>query len=100
MAVLLYVDFPYDGPFGDGMTERMKDLASSIALEPGIISKIWTENSQTKEAGGVYQFATREDAERYLAMHAERLKRSGVAEVRAKFFSINDALTELSMPPK
>lgn len=37
--VLLQVDFPYTGPFGDGMTEGMRGLAESVAQEPGFLWK-------------------------------------------------------------
>lgn len=30
MHVLLQVDFPYHGPFGDGMTQAMDALSASI----------------------------------------------------------------------
>ena len=32
--------------------------------------KIWTEDAQAREAGGIYLFDTREHAQRYLDMHA------------------------------
>lgn len=31
MPVLVQVDFPFTGPFGDAMTEGMRELAESIA---------------------------------------------------------------------
>ena len=40
MAVLLQVDFPFTGPWGDEMAAGMKELASSIAQEPGLLWKI------------------------------------------------------------
>lgn len=54
MHVLLQVDFPYQGPFGDEMTQTMDTLSSSINQEPGFIWKIWTENKETQKAGGIY----------------------------------------------
>ncbi|CAG0976175.1 partial Putative monooxygenase YdhR, partial [Rhodocyclaceae bacterium] len=44
MSTLLYVDFPYPGPWGSEMSEAMQELAQSISKEPGLIWKIWTEN--------------------------------------------------------
>lgn len=40
MPVLLQVDFPFEGPWGDAMAEGMKGLAESIAQEPGLIWKV------------------------------------------------------------
>ena len=53
MSVLLQVDFPFAGPWGEAMTEALRGLAESIANEPGLIWKIWTENPATAEAGGI-----------------------------------------------
>ena len=54
MAVILQVDFPSEGPFGESMSQAYRELAESIKLETGMLWKIWTENSQTQEAGGIY----------------------------------------------
>ena len=84
MPVLLQVDFPFSGPWGDEMSTALKGLAESIAQEPGLIWKIWTENTATHEAGGIYLFADRASAEAYLAMHTARLKGFGVPQVNGK----------------
>lgn len=40
---ILQVDFPSKGPFGAEMSTAMRELAESIAEEPGLIWKLWTE---------------------------------------------------------
>ena len=57
MNYILQVDFPYTGPWSDEMTASMHDLAHSITEETGLIWKIWTENKDTNEAGGIYLFS-------------------------------------------
>lgn len=99
MPVLLQVDFPYSGPWGEDMAQAMAELAQSIAQEPGLLWKIWTENRDTNEAGGVYLFADRASAERYLAMHRARLLDFGVPEVRAKVFDVNAPLSVIDRAP-
>jgi len=47
------------------MMSAFTDLAKSINEETGFIWKIWTENEVTKEAGGIYLFETKADAEKY-----------------------------------
>ena len=64
MTYLLQVDFKMNGPFGDDMAETFPDLARSINEEKGLIWKIWTESPETKEAGGIYLFETKETAEK------------------------------------
>ena len=99
MSILLQLDFDFHGPWGESMTQAMRELAESIAEEPGLIWKIWTENQQTQEAGGIYLFADRESAEAYLAMHTARLKSFGVPHVNAKLFSVNTGLSGIDRGP-
>ncbi|WP_144569696.1 monooxygenase [Bacillus pseudomycoides] len=96
MTCLLQVDFPFDGAFGDEMSKGFLEVAQSINKEEGFHWKIWTENKETKEAGGIYVFETKKDAEKYAKMHKNRLESFGVTGIRVKFFDINELLTELN----
>ena len=99
MSVLLQVDFPYQGPWGEAMSEAHGGLAESIAREPGLLWKIWTESQERNEAGGIYLFADRASAEAYLAMHTQRLKAFGVPHVNGKLFEINSTLSAIDRAP-
>ena len=99
MPYLLQVDFPYQGPGGDEMTAALRGLAESIANEPGLIWKIWTENQAAGEAGGIYLFKDVPSAEAYLAMHTARLMSFGVQRVNGKVFEVNDALSLIDRAP-
>ena len=99
MAYLLQVDFDHPGPFGAEMTAAFTDLAKSINEEKGFIWKIWTENQETKEAGGIYLFETKADAENYLTKHTQRLNGFGIAEVHGKIFEVNDELSGINHGP-
>ncbi|WP_370679601.1 monooxygenase [Comamonas sp. GB3 AK4-5] len=99
MPYLLQVDFPYQGPWGDAMTATMRGLAESIANEPGLIWKLWTENPATEEAGGVYLFQDLPTAQAYLSMHTLRLKGFGVPSVNGKIFQVNQALSQIDRAP-
>ena len=99
MPILLQVDFPYQGPWGEDMAQAMHGLAQSIAQEPGLLWKIWTENRDTGEAGGIYLFDTRENAQRYLDMHAQRLTQAGVRDIRSRIYAVNPALTAINHGP-
>ena len=50
MPYLLQVDFPYSGPWGEQMTAAMRELAQSIAGEPGPIWKRLHEAYQQAKA--------------------------------------------------
>ena len=88
MQTILQIDFPFNGPFGDDMQQAMLPLAESIAKEPGLLWKIWTENPETQEAGGIYLFSDAESAQNYLEKHQARLTASGVTGIRAKFLQL------------
>jgi len=99
MSYLLQVDFKMEGPFGEEMSNAFADLAKSINEETGFIWKIWTENSDANEAGGIYLFETHEAAEKYLAMHTERLTSFGIKDIRGKIFKANEPLTLINKGP-
>ncbi len=99
MTYLLQVDFKMNGPFGDEMAEAFTDLAKSINEEDGFMWKVWTENPERNEAGGIYMFETKETAEKYLNMHSKRLSGFGVTDLNAKIFAINSKLTAINKGP-
>lgn len=99
MATLLQIDFPFEGPFGEAMATQMAELAESIADEPGLIWKIWTENAQKSTAGGIYLFSDEASAWAYLQKHQQRLKGFGIPEVRALVFAVNTALSQATRAP-
>jgi hypothetical protein len=96
MPVVLQVDFPTQGPFADEMTQAFTPLAESINQEKGIIWKIWTENADTQEAGGIYVFDTIENATAYLDMHTARLQTFGITHIRSKIFHVNTELSKIN----
>lgn len=96
---LLQVDFQMDGPFGEDMANSFQNLARSINDEEGVIWKVWTENEETKESGGVYLFKTKESAEKYLTMHTARLTSFGIRDIRGKIFKVNEALSAINHAP-
>lgn len=97
--LLLQIDFPYNGVVGKEMVEAFADLASSISKEKGLIFKIWTENEDTKEAGGIYLFEDLLSLEEYLKMHTARLQSFGIRDIRSKVFEVNEALSKITKAP-
>lgn len=99
MAILVQFEFPFEGPFGAQLAEKARDLAESIVKEPGLIWKIWTEDAEARQAGGVYLFRDRASAEAYVKMHSVRLGQFGVAHPRVSIFEINESLSKLTRGP-
>ncbi len=99
MTVLVQIDFHYAGPYGAQMSANFRELAESIANEPGLLWKIWTENEACQEAGGVYLFADDASAQAYLDKHEPRLVSAGVTRLNVKKFQINTPLTHITKGP-
>jgi len=99
MKKLLQVDFDFNGPFGEEMSTLLTELAKSINNEPGMIWKIWTENSKEQLGGGIYLFENEAYAQAYLTMHTARLKEMGVEKVRGYIFDINLPLSTINHAP-
>ena len=96
MAVILQVDFPSQGPFGEEMSQAYQQLAESINQEDGVLWKIWTENSAAQEAGGIYLCDSQDHAEKYLRMHTARLQSFGIDNIRGKIFEVNQPLSTIN----
>lgn len=97
MVVILQVDFVIPTELlNQNFLNSLKVLAESIAKEPGLISKIWTENKETNEAGGIYFFKNQQTAKNYLTMHHKRLDAMGIKQIRSKLFTINEPLTAIT----
>ena len=99
MSYILQVDFPYTGPWGPEIDAAMDGLSRSIAGEPGLVWKIWTENQEANEAGGIYYFKDAQSEQAYLAMHTARLKSFGIPLVNGKIFLVNEALSKIDAGP-
>lgn len=100
MPMLLQIDFLDTRP---SQVDKQEDkvaalipLAQSIVETPGLIWKIWTENPETQEAGGIYLFEDEASLDNYLTMHSARLKNMGIEHINAKKFQVNQPLTEIT----
>jgi hypothetical protein len=71
-------------------------LAKSITQEPGFISKIWTENPRTGEAGGIYLFEDEASALAYAKMHEQRVLAMGASAVQYKLFDVDKSLSRIT----
>lgn len=96
---LLQIDFYTPGPFGAEMSEKLIGLAESIAREPGLIWKIWTENADTGEAGGIYCFEDEANLMAYWRMHEVRIKEAGITNPRVRIFDVNVPLSRIDRAP-
>jgi hypothetical protein len=93
---LLQIDYLSTGPWGEEMATEYSDLAHRIANVSGLICKVWTENRETGEAGGVYLFEDEASLDAYLEGKIERMKAAGIKELRAKRFDVNEPLTHIT----
>ncbi|WP_025120569.1 MULTISPECIES: monooxygenase [unclassified Serratia (in: enterobacteria)] len=97
MSVILQIDFSFPADqLGATLSKNAVTLAESINQEPGFISKIWTENALTGEAGGIYFFESRAFAEQYAEHHVKRAEAMGAKDIHLKIFDINLPLTRIN----
>jgi hypothetical protein len=99
VPTLLQIDFPMQGPWGEEYSAAFRGLAETIEQAPGLRWKIWTENAQAGEGGGIYLFDDEASAAAYLNEHTVRLEGFGVTGIRAKLFDVNEPLTAVTHGP-
>lgn len=93
---LVQFDFPYGGPWGEEMAQAHSGLAKVIGDTPGLVWKIWIENREKGEAGGIYLFADEKSAADYIKEHTARLEGFGLKNIRAKVFDVNEGLNRIT----
>lgn len=93
---LLQMDYPFPGPWGPQMADEYSDLAHRIANVPGLICKVWTENQEAGVAGGIYLFADEASLDSYLEEKIKRMEASGIKDIRARKFDVNEPLTKIT----
>jgi hypothetical protein len=98
-VTIVQVDFPHSCPWGPAMAEALDGLARSIAEEPGFLFKYWTEDEAGGRAGGIYGFASRAEADAYLAMHTARLEGFGYDGIRGLVLDVNEPLSRIDRAP-
>jgi hypothetical protein len=96
---LLQIDFPSHGPWGEDFTKMASDLAHHLSKTPGMVWKIWTENSRTGDCGGIYLFTDESFANDFLKEHLPRLDAMGIKDVRAKVLDVNERLSQITRAP-
>ncbi len=98
-STILQFDFPFEGPWGEEMAAALGGLAHDIAVEEGLLWKVWTENREERRAGGIYLFRDAASAERYRRKHSARLEAFGIGELVARCFDANPALSAITRGP-
>lgn len=85
--------------FTEEKMESTKQLAESIAEEPGVIWKIWTHEAGTTHFGSTYLFKDIESLENYKSMHLPRLAAVGVTNIEDHIFDIMEGLSRINNAP-
>jgi hypothetical protein len=89
----------YDGPITDEFMAGTKQLAESIAEEPGIVWKIWTAEEGTNHFGSTYLFRSLAHLETYKAMHLKRLQDFGITVTADHVFDIMEDVSKINNAP-
>lgn len=78
------------------MASHLHGLARDIAVEEGLMWKIWLEDPVAGRAGGVYLFCDAAKASEYKARHLKRLADSGVTDITVRQMAVNAALSRVT----
>lgn len=89
----------FNGPMNEETAAGMKQLAESIAQEPGVVWKIWTHESGTAHFGSTYLFTDIAALEAYKAMHMDRLQAFGASDITDHVFDIMEELSTIDNAP-
>ncbi|MGH1479448.1 MAG: monooxygenase [Geminicoccales bacterium] len=89
----------YDGPVTEEFQQETRRLAESIAKEPGVIWKIWTQEAGTTHFGSTYLFKDIDALETYRAMHVKRLTDMGITITSEFAFDIMEDLSRINSAP-
>jgi len=89
----------YDGVVDDEFMAGAKQLAESIAEEPGVVWKIWTFQPGTTEFGSTYLFRDIEALETYKAMHSKRLAEFGITISSDYIYDVMEDLSAINNAP-
>ncbi len=89
----------YSGPVTEEFLAGTKQLAESIAEEPGVIWKIWTIEEGTNHYGSTYLFRNLEYLETYKAMHLGRLAAIGITVTSDHIFDIMEDVSQINNAP-
>lgn len=81
------------------MQRRMRQLAESIAEEPGVLWKIWTYEDGTNHIGSTYLFKDIEHLRQYREMHIKRLNGLGITDITDHVFDIMEDLSRITKAP-
>jgi hypothetical protein len=78
-------------------TERVAPLFSNM---PGLLSKVWLANPETKTYGGVYTWRDRASLEQYRAseIYARLVSNPGLADLSDRDFGILPEPTRVTAP--
>jgi hypothetical protein len=90
------MDYRFSGPWGEEMADAYSELAHRIADVPGLVCKVWTENREAGEAGGIYLFEDEDSLDAYVGPKIERMRAAGVEGLRARKFDVNGPLTRIT----
>ncbi|UWQ91620.1 monooxygenase [Rhodobacteraceae bacterium M382] len=89
----------YNGPMTQEFAEGTKQLAHSIAQDPGVIWKIWTIDQNSGDFGSTYLFRDLAALDTYKAMHVKRLAAIGVTVTSDHVFDIMEDLSAITNAP-
>ena len=94
------VTYRLDDVDDSDFVEANREFADMMAVQPGLLAKIWLKDPDGNTYGGVYLWNDREACQSFLAgeLWGEALKDDSVMDINSRDFAVNDELTKLTQP--
>ena len=85
----------------DAYTAHTAEIAAGFTAWPGLLAKWWLADAASGTFGGVYLFASRQDAERSRQTDLFRgmFTNPGLKDVTVREYDVLDAPTAITAPP-
>ncbi|MEP9379159.1 YdhR family protein [Aquabacter sp. CN5-332] len=101
MATIFKVSYTYTADPAEWAKAYTEERARSFLDVPGLVWKLWLDEPEQRQSGGLFLFATRADAEAYAASPRGQKAKSNPAlsDVRMEIFDVRDEMSRITHGP-
>ena len=99
-STILQINYKFGATSAD-LTTLVTPMAESIAAVPGLVWKIWLMNEAEHEAGGIYLFQSRDEAQAFVTSPGvqEFAAHPMLSNVSVKMFEPVESLSKITRAP-
>jgi hypothetical protein len=101
LATIFKVSYTYSADPVEWAKSYTEERARSFLDVPGLIWKLWLDEPEKRQSGGIFLFETRSHAEAYAASERGRKAKNNPAlsDVRLEIFDVREELSRITHGP-